>query len=196
MATNSGTSTGSAGTDSGIGPSASSVTDLESEIAALSTTQQQYNLVLGNSTQLGNQFAKSLSTAFVGLAAQGRSLGDVMSSLALSLSQITLTAALKPLTNAFSNSLTSFIASPSLFSSSGSVAAPSGFSFGAGSLFSSGDSGAPLGTPSAAFDTASPAPSPNIVFNVTTPDAQSFSRSETQLAAMLSRSVAQGNRNL
>ena len=36
----------------------------------------------------------------------------------------------------------------------------------------------------------------NVTFNVTTPDADSFRRSETQFAALLARAVAQGQRNL
>ena len=36
----------------------------------------------------------------------------------------------------------------------------------------------------------------NVTFNVTTPDLESFRRSETQLAALLARAVAQGQRNL
>ncbi len=35
-----------------------------------------------------------------------------------------------------------------------------------------------------------------IVFNVTTPDADSFRRSESQIAAMLARAVQLGQRNL
>ena len=35
-----------------------------------------------------------------------------------------------------------------------------------------------------------------IIFNVTTPDAESFRRSETQVAAMLARAVQLGQRNL
>ena len=36
----------------------------------------------------------------------------------------------------------------------------------------------------------------NVTFNVTTPDAESFRRSETQVAAMLTRAVGLGQRNL
>jgi phage-related minor tail protein len=36
----------------------------------------------------------------------------------------------------------------------------------------------------------------SVTFNVSTPDADSFRRSETQIAAMLARAVAQGQRNL
>jgi phage-related minor tail protein len=39
-------------------------------------------------------------------------------------------------------------------------------------------------------------PSMSITFNVTTPDADSFRRSETQIAALLARAVAHGHRNL
>jgi hypothetical protein len=37
---------------------------------------------------------------------------------------------------------------------------------------------------------------PSVVLNVTTPDADSFRRSETQLAALIARAVGQGQRNL
>jgi phage-related minor tail protein len=36
----------------------------------------------------------------------------------------------------------------------------------------------------------------NVTFNVSTPDAESFRKSETQLAAMLARTVGRGQRNL
>jgi hypothetical protein len=36
----------------------------------------------------------------------------------------------------------------------------------------------------------------HVTFNVTTPDAESFRRSETQVAALLARAVALGQRNL
>ena len=35
----------------------------------------------------------------------------------------------------------------------------------------------------------------SVTFNITTPDAESFRRSETQIAAMLARAVGQGRRN-
>jgi lambda family phage tail tape measure protein len=36
----------------------------------------------------------------------------------------------------------------------------------------------------------------HVTFNVSSPDADSFARSQTQLAALLARTVAQGQRNL
>jgi phage-related minor tail protein len=35
----------------------------------------------------------------------------------------------------------------------------------------------------------------NIVMNVTTPDVQGFARSQSQIAAQMSRALAHGNRN-
>jgi hypothetical protein len=50
-------------------------------------------------------------------------------------------------------------------------------------------------TPASAI--ASPAAQPvHITYNVTTPDADSFRRSEGQVAALLARAVAHGQRNL
>jgi phage-related minor tail protein len=43
---------------------------------------------------------------------------------------------------------------------------------------------------------AAQSPRPQIVLNVTTPDAQSFARSEPQLAALMARALARGQRNL
>jgi hypothetical protein len=36
----------------------------------------------------------------------------------------------------------------------------------------------------------------HVTFNIATPDAESFQRSETQIAAMLARAVSAGHRNL
>ena len=36
----------------------------------------------------------------------------------------------------------------------------------------------------------------HVTFNVTTPDAESFQRTQTQVAAMLARAVTLGQRNL
>ena len=52
---------------------------------------------LANATRYGRQFSASLTTAFTGLVVKGRSLGDTIDTLALSLSRIALGAAFKPL---------------------------------------------------------------------------------------------------
>jgi len=60
-----------------------------------------------------------------------------------------------------------------------------------------GEQGPELFTPSAAGSIApNTALRPSITLNVTARDAQSFLKSETQIAAMLSRALAKGQRNL
>lgn len=165
------------------------------ELDALTQSQLQLNFALGSGDRLGRQFGRTLTSALVGLTVQGKGFGDVLSSLALSLSKIALTTAFKPLETAFGSALQSLIASPSLVSGAG-IAAPSALSIGSG-LFGGGlasmfgasqDFGTSLASPVAS--------SANIVFNVTTPNAESFYSSETQIAALLARAVAQGQRNL
>ena len=54
---------------------------------------------------LSNSFASSLTRAFTDASVKGRDLSDVLKSLALSLSQSKLEAALVPISQAFVNSL-------------------------------------------------------------------------------------------
>lgn len=60
---------------------------------------------LTDAEYLGRRFGTALSTAFEGIAIKGRSLGDVLKSLALSLSNIVLKAALRPLEQGIGNLL-------------------------------------------------------------------------------------------
>ena len=65
----------------------------------------------------------------------------------------------------------------------------------AGSSYLVGENGPELFVPSSSGSIA-PNARPSIVMNVSARDAQSFSKSETQIAAMLSRALARGQRNL
>ena len=60
---------------------------------------------LGDASCLSNSFASSLTRAFTDASVKGRDLSDVLKSLALSLSQSKLEAALVPISQAFVNSL-------------------------------------------------------------------------------------------
>ena len=69
----------------------------------------------------------------------------------------------------------------------------------AGNSYLVGEEGPELFTPSGSGDvTANSALTrgPQVVVNITTPDAQSFQKSRSQIAAMLTRAIAQGRRNL
>ena len=174
---------------------------------------------LNNATKYGRQFGSALTEAFTGLAVKGRRLNDTLSTLALSLSRIALTAAFKPLEQGLGQAFSGFLSGggslafanggvlqggmPVPFATGGVIASPIAFPLGGGKTGIAGERGAEaimplargpdgrLGVKSDGGGGGRP-----IVFNVTSPDADSFRRSETQLAAMLARAVAQGHRNL
>ncbi len=79
-----------------------------------------------------------------------------------------------------------------------SGARASGGPVDAGGAYLVGEQGPELFVPSSSGAIApGAAPSrPSITLNVQTPDAQSFLKSETQIAAMMSRALARGQRNL
>ena len=172
----------------------STYVDAMGDLDALAASQRRLNLELVAASQLGRQFGRTLSAAFVGLAVQGKSFGDVLSSLALGLSRIALGAAFKPLESAFGSALQSLLAAPSPVSSSG-LAMPAVLAAASGASMSATEMRATQAITSAGAVSAA-GMSPSIVVNVTTPDADSFRRSETQVAAVLARAVGLGQRNL
>ncbi|MFM9887563.1 MAG: hypothetical protein ACKVQT_31445, partial [Burkholderiales bacterium] len=142
-------------------------------------------------------------------------LGDVLSGLTLSLSKLALNAAFKPLENAIGGSLQSLVlgglgsgssfalpaGTPELFSSAGTVSAPAAFSISDGSSLiqqksSAASDYAGSGMPDLGSNRSEAAGGTNVTFHVISPDAESFRRSETQIAAMLARTVGSGQRNL
>lgn len=166
------------------------------DLDALVDSQRRMNAELALAGQLGTAFGRTLTSTFVGLAVQGKSFGDVLSTLALSLSRLALNAAFKPLEGVFAGAFQSMVAAPSPVSGA-SIAAPLSFSAVTGFSNSQaaaarafGDGGALAEAPLA------PRGNAHIVLNITTPDAESFRRSETQIAAVLARASAQGQRNL
>ena len=169
-------------------------------------------------TLQGRQFSSALVTAFDGIAVKGKGLGDVMKSLALSLSNMVLKAALKPLDQGFNSMLSGLFSGgavgfanggvfnqglPVPFASGGVIQSPIAFPLGSGKNGLAGEAGAEaimpltrgpdgrLGVAAQGMGTAL-----NVTFNVTATDADSFARSESQIQALLARAVGQGQRNL
>ncbi|MFM9848754.1 MAG: phage tail tape measure protein [Hyphomicrobiaceae bacterium] len=170
---------------------------------------------LAQSARLGRQFGHALTTAFEGIALRGRSLGDVLRTLGLSLSRMTLQAAFRPLEQTFGNFLSRLLSGvafqnggvvrqglPVPFASGGVIASPMMFPLQGGRVGLAGERGAEAIMPLARGPDgrlgvqASGTAGVSVTFNITTPDAESFRRSETQIAAMLARAVGQGRRNL
>ena len=182
-------------------------------VADTSEFQQQ----IADAARLGRQFGNSLITAFDGIAVKGKSVTDVLRSLALNLSQLVLKAALRPLTSSIGGALSGIAGGglgfadggvvqrrlPVPFAAGGVIASPVTFPLAGGRTGLAGERGAeaimPLTRgPDGRLGVAAQGSGAgvNVTFNVTTPDADSFRRSEAQVAAMLARAAALGQRNL
>jgi phage-related minor tail protein len=176
--------------------------------ADVSGLQEQLNAASG----AGRQFSRSLITAFQGVAIQGKGITETLRTFALSLSQMTLQAAFRPLDQIASNALQGLLSGgvsaggggmPLPFASGGVISSPIAFPMQGGATGIAGERGAeaimplargPDGKLGVRADSGSRDVS--ITLNVTTPDAESFRRTETQLSAMLARAVANGQRNM
>jgi phage-related minor tail protein len=170
----------------------------------------------------GRQFSRALVSAFEGVAVQGKGVTDVLKSLSLSISRMALQAAFRPLDKAigglfqglfsggpFSGSLPFARGGvlsggvPVPFAQGGVISTPVTFPLNGGVMGLAGERGPEAIMPLArgadgklGVQTAGRSSGVSVTFNVTTPDAQSFRRTETQIAAMLARAVGQGQRNL
>ena len=163
----------------------------------------------------GQSFSRSLTSAFDDVALRGKSLSDTLKKLALNLSQLVLN-------NAFNSIGSSIIGSLGLggsvtanangnvisggrvkaFAKGGVLSSPVLFPL-QGGMGLAGEAGAEAIMPlqrgpdgRLGVATSGGGASQNIIFNVTASDATSFKRSETQIAAMLTRVASRGQRNL
>lgn len=175
---------------------------------------------MAEASRIGRQFGHVMSTAFAGLALQGRSFNDVLRTVGLSLSKLVLDASFKSmgsaLAQAFVKSSSNMIGSsvafarggvlsagtPVPFASGGIVSSPTLFPLGRGAGIA-GERGAEAILPLArgpdgrlGVAASGTGGTISVTLNVSTPDVESFRRSETQLAALLARTVGRGQRNL
>jgi len=154
----------------------------------------------GRSMRFGAALTSALRSATVG----GRGLDDVLKGLGNRMTDIALSAGLKPLETMLSGAIGNLVGSVTPFADGGVVRAPSFFPMGGGDLGLMGEAGAeailPLRRgPDGALGVAAGGgggPAAQIVFNVTATDAASFRKSEGQISAMLARSVARGQRGV
>ena len=190
---------------------------IESTTLALHLDTSEAQRGLADLNRLGRQFSTTLVTAFDGIAVKGKGLNDVLRSLALSLSHLVLKAALRPLTNSLGSALAGLFGGglgfakggvlqrglPVPFASGGVIASPALFPLANGRTGLAGERGSeailPLARgPDGRLGVAAQGGGGGVTvtFNVSTPDADSFRRSESQVAAMVARAVALGQRNL
>ncbi len=171
---------------------------------------------LRSTSRLGQQFSTALVTAFDGIAIKGKSLGDVLKSLALNISQLALKTALQPLTSGLASAFQGLVTgatpfakggviqqgTPVPFASGGVIASPIAFPLAGGAMGLAGEKGPEAIMPltrgaDGRLGVAVPSgDGQQITINISTPDAQSFNRSQTQVAAMIARAAAAGQRNL
>ena len=162
-------------------------------------------------SRLADSFGNKLVTSLAGAVIHGRKLSDVFRGLALSLANQALSAALKPLGNLAGNLLGGLFANAKgnvvsggriqPFANGGIVNSPTLFPLrgGTGLLGEAGPeaivplaraANGKLGVRMAAGGGS------NITINISSPDIQGFRQSQSQVAAMVSRAVARGQRNL
>lgn len=189
---------------------------LETWAVRVTADTSDFEEKIRSTSRLGNQFSHALINAFEGIAIKGKSLGDVFKSLALSLSQIVLKAALKPLTAGLGSAVQGLFSggfafakggvfqqgTPVPFASGGVIASPISFPLAGGMRGIAGEKGPeaimPLarGADGRLGILARGGSGQAITINIATADVESFRRSESQLAAIVARVAAQGQRNL
>lgn len=167
--------------------------------------------------KLGDAFGASLTKAFTGAVTGGKALGDVMRSLALSLSSKALSAALQPLGDGLGGLFSSLFGAvlPSArgnvvangvlkpFAQGGVVGGPTVFPMRGGNVGLMGEAGAEAIMPLArgadgrlGVRAEGGGRAVTLNLNIQAQDAESFRRSQSQVAALVSRAVDRGMRNL
>lgn len=164
----------------------------------------------------GRDFGRALTSAFEGVALKGRSLSDVLRKLALDISRLALESLTRTLAGAVAGGLAGL--------TGGLLGSARGHAFAEGRLLPFAKGGvvnSPLlfplrGGTGLAGEAGPEAILPlkrgrdgrlgvaaeagagviNVTFHVTATDAESFRRSESQIAAMLARVAGRGARNL
>lgn len=166
-----------------------------------------------------NGFSSAMSRAFVQATAGGKQLDEVFRTLALRISSLAVTQALKPVTagiagginELFKNLFAGFGAGAANsemaaggikpFAAGGVIGTPTYFPMSPGGLGLAGEAGPeailPLsrGADGRLGVAASGGASANIVIQISTPDADSFRRSEAYLTGQIARAVARGQRS-
>ena len=172
--------------------------------------------VMDDLEKRSQRFGSALTSALQSATAGGKGLDIVLQGLGTRLSNIALSAGLKPLENALSSAVSGLTSGAGSlfafanggvpgrvtpFADGGVVSSPTFFPMG-GDMGLMGEAGSeailPLkrGADGSLGVAAGGGGGTQIVFNVTASDAASFRRSEGQISAMLARSVGRGQRGL
>ncbi|MBB2970146.1 phage tail tape measure protein [Mesorhizobium sp. RMAD-H1] len=178
----------------------------ENVTVAIEADTSAFDRVLDDLQKKSDRFGVSLTAALKGAAVSGRGLDDVLRGLATSLAGLALETGLKPLQGMMSSMFSGLLGGlggVTAFAKGGVVSSPTYFGMAGGSLGLTGEAGAEAILPLArgadgrlgvaAGGTTKPM---QVVFNVSTPDASSFRKSEAQVSGMLARAARRGARSL
>lgn len=168
------------------------------EIERLGLETEVLKTQMAELDRLAQGLGSRLATAFSGAALQGRNLQDVLKGLALSISRMALSAALKPLGAAIGSA----IGKVTPFADGGVVNSPVLFPMRGGATGLMGEAGPEAIMPLARGPDGKlgvrggGAGKVSVTVNIATPDAAGFRQSQGQVAALITRAVARGHRNL
>ncbi len=163
---------------------------MASEFDSVASEAEPLRAQLRELEGLADGFGRAMTTAFRRSVVDGRALEDVLRSLALSLSSRALNQALAPIGQGIGSLLSGVIGNLFRGASFGNGA------FGGATSFAAGAGASAPGAFRSGVRSEGAQRGVNVVFNVTTPDAQSFRRAEGEVSAMLARAVARGQRGL
>jgi phage-related minor tail protein len=192
----------------------------DNDLSATNDQAEALKRTLDDLDSRSRSFGAALAGALTSATSGGKGLDSVLRGLGNRMTDIALSAGMKPLESAIGGAASSLTSSltkgignlfafadggvpgpVTAFADGGVVASPTYFPMG-GDLGLMGEAGSEAILPlkrgsdgSLGVATSRQGGSP-IVFNVTTPDAQSFQKSEAQISAMLARTAMRGQRNL
>jgi phage-related minor tail protein len=188
--------------------------------AELSGRMGTLNESTGKLSTGANAFAKAITSAFAQGVTGAKSFDTVLKSLALRLSDLSVSMALKPVTQAIGSNLNSLFTTvnnatgngainlglgfrtPEPFATGGVIGTPTYFPIGRGGAGLAGEAGPeaimPLtrGSDGRLGVAAAGGGAANVTVNIATPDAESFRRSDVYLTGLIARAVARGQRGL
>lgn len=182
-------------------------------VVSVAADTAPFAAALQNLQQLSSRFGSELSGAMKSATVSGKSLDDILRRIGLNLAGLALQQGLQPLKSLGASLFSGLFSGLSgatpfarggvtAFASGGVVSSPTYFPSGGGlGLMGEAGSEAILPLQRSADGRLGVAAggggrSVNVVFNVSTPDAPSFRKSEAQVTAMLARAVSRGSRNL
>jgi phage-related minor tail protein len=205
--------------DSTLDPLSSTVAS-GNELYSLSTDLEMRSASLANSA---NIFAGAMTRAFSQATVGGKQFDDVLKSLALRISSLTVAQALKPITGSLATTITgglnqlfgglfsgigqittqgNRLGAVKPFAAGGIIGTPSYFPLTSGGLGLAGEAGpeaiVPLSRGSdgrLGIAMSGAGQPPNITVQIATPDPASFRRSEAYITGQIARAVARGQRS-